>query len=115
MDRAHIGEFVYGHIYRGNSETEDFMFHPEKYIDISDTYLVMLTDSPENVLSREDGESLSTSISDIQKEKERFIQGFKRSTILNKLHIDWAEFNSDVNFEQKKQLYYKQLSFFLSV
>lgn len=102
MDRAHIGEYVYGTMYRGNAVADDFMFFPEQFIDISDAYLILLTDDPVKVLSREDGMSLSQSKSMVEFERMRFIDGFNKSKIMNKLWIDWTQqqmFGKD-NFEE---------------
>lgn len=93
MDRAHIGEYVYGHMYRGNSPNDVIMFWPEQFINISNTYLILLTDDPKNVHSRDDGMSLSVTPDSISFEKERFVDGFNKSRILNKLHIDWTRDN----------------------
>lgn len=91
MDRAHIGEYVYGNMYRGNAVHDDFMFFPEEFINISDTYLVLLTDKPEKVLEREDGMSMSQSKSLVEFERTRFIEGFNKSRIMNKMWIDWTQ------------------------
>lgn len=95
MDRAHIGEYVYGNMYRGNSLTEDYMFWGERYLNQDDTYLILLTDDPQKVILREDGNSMSKNIIDISFERNRFIEGFNKSSIKNKLHIDWT--NDNVN------------------
>lgn len=116
MDRAHIGEYVYGHMYRGNSANEDFMFFPEQFINISDTYLVLLTDDPSEVLKREDGMSLSQTYDRIQFERERFTEGFSKSKILNKFHIDWTRdkmFSKD-NFKDAFEVAAKNVEGFIS-
>lgn len=115
MDRAHIGEYVYGHMYRRNDKNDRYIFETEHFINISDTYLVLLTDSPSNVMSREDGQSLSTNIDAITTERERFIEGVGISRILNKLHLDWTSDFDDVSFEEKQKTYFKKLSNFLEI
>lgn len=115
MDRAHIGEYVYGHMYRGNSATEDYMFFPETLIDISSVYLILLTDSPKNVMSREDGQSLSTTEEKISTERYRFVEGCNKSKILNKLHVDWENFYPGETFETKQKYFFERLEIFLGL
>lgn len=93
MDRAHIGEYVYGHMYRGNLPDDDFMFFTERFINISNTYLILITDDPKSVHSRDDGMSLSSTPDTIEFERKRFVDGYNKSRILNKRHIDWTRDN----------------------
>jgi thymidylate kinase len=115
MDRAHIGEYVYGHMYRRNDKNDRYIFETEHFIDISKTYLVLLTDDPHSVYSREDGQSLSTNVDAIEAERERFIEGVGISRILNKLHIDWTNDFDDVPFAEKQKTYFKKLNNFLEI
>ena len=106
MDRGHLGEYVYGHMYRGNHKDDQYMFYGESFINLKDTYLILLTDNPSNVLSREDGQSLSTSEEKITLERNRFIEAFNRSRIQNKFHFDWtSHFNLSDDFDRKMELY----------
>lgn len=116
MDRAHIGEYVYGHMYRGIGKNDRYIFDTEHFFNISDTYLVLLTDDPAQVHSREDGQSLSTNTDAITIERERFIEGVGISRVLNKLHVDWtADFDNTLSFEEKQKLYFKKLNNFLEI
>lgn len=115
MDRAHIGEYVYGHMYRGNSTEDDYMFFPETLIDLSSVYLILLTDSPKNVLSREDGQSLSTTEEKIDTERKRFIEGTAKSKVLNKLHVDWESYFPGETFEVKQKYFFDRVQTFLGL
>ena len=115
MDRAHVGEYVYGHMYRGNSETDSFMFDSEYLVNISDMYLILLTDHPKHVIAREDGQSLSTTEEKIAFERDRFIKGFSKSRVLNKLHNDWSDIkyfgkSFDESFDMFKKDVFKLLN-----
>lgn len=97
MDRAHIGEYVYGHMYRNNLAADDYMYYCEDFVDMNNTYLLLLTDEPTKVMSREDGLSMSMSIDKITTEKQRFVEGFNKSKITNKMHIDWTDYDANTN------------------
>ena len=95
FDRGHIGEFVYGKMYR-NTEPENWVIGLENMfglnIDIS-VYLLLLTGNPESLCKREDGLSLSSKFEDKKKELELFDKGFEMSGILNKKRLN--VFNPD--------------------
>lgn len=96
LDRSHLGEHVYGPIYRGVTNT-DYVFDLERrYLYDDEVYLILLTDDIQNLVERDDGQSLSVSITDLNKVSERFLDAFKRSTIRNKLHYNLS---SDGGFE----------------
>ena len=93
LNRAHLGECVYGYIYRNYQA--DWIFDVElEYHDLvksKDTVLITLVDSSWNCLTREDGNSLSNC--DIQKanlEYDRFFIATNKSNIRNKYFLDIA-------------------------
>jgi len=89
MNRAHLGEWVYGYIYRNYKAT--FIYDIElNYIDLMDKiYLITLVDSSLKCLEREDGNSLSEADRNKGKiECERFIEATELSYIKNKICID---------------------------
>ena len=91
VDRAHLGEFVYGPIYR--KYKGDYVFNLEKkYIKnkfLNNIYLIVLIDNPSNLIKREDNKSLhKNSTENILYETERFIMAFDESFIKNKIIID---------------------------
>lgn len=86
-NRSHIGECVYGPMYRGT--TPDWIFDIEKtYLeDDADVYLVYLHGDLEFLLKNDDGNSFTTDIEKKRKEAQLFEEAFDRSIIKNKLKI----------------------------
>jgi len=104
FNRAHLGELVYGKIYR--KYNANYLHKLEAKIkDINNIYLIVLT-SDNNKL--EDGNSLSNGeIKLINKEKELFINTFNNSNIKNKILIDINDKSiEDIN---KEILYFLKL------
>jgi len=88
FDRMHLGEMVYGKIYR-NYEAGYIFDIENSYINlIPKLYLIVLVDEPEGALKREDGLSFSKVKKTKQYEKERFELAFKKSKIKNKILIN---------------------------
>ena len=89
LDRSHIGEFVYGHIYRKYDPS--YIFAIEDRFGMlpmwNQTFLITLLDQPEAVISRDDGKSFSTEIKKKQEEIDRFVEATDRSSIPHKLTI----------------------------
>jgi thymidylate kinase len=95
LDRSYIGEYVYGLIYRKIKYTdtmfEDFENKAIKYLlNTRHVVLVNLTDSPENVILREDGNSHKGTIITKEHEHQCFRNLHKLSIIKNKHLIDWS-------------------------
>jgi len=89
LDRSHLGEYVYGHLYRKYDPS--YIFDLEKSIFpgmMSQTYLLMFIDNPMNLIKRDDGLSLSTKKRYKIIELYRFQEAFKLSHIKNKFLID---------------------------
>ena len=88
FNRAHLGEMVYGKIYR-NYEG-DYIYDIEKdFKNILDKiYLILLVDEANNCIERDDG--LSFSIDKVKKEyeKDRFELAYEKSNIKNKILIN---------------------------
>ncbi len=82
MDRSFLGEIIYGELYRSNPLTESdlrsMITHYYEQSDknrsiIDELKLIVLVDEPENLLSREDNNSLSShSLEMIKKEVDLF-------------------------------------------
>lgn len=90
VDRSHLGEWVYGYIYR-NYEAEfiwsiEEMFNQSKLWD--SVYLITFIDEPENLIKRDDGLSFSTDLEKKKLEVARFVDAHERSRIVNKCLID---------------------------
>lgn len=107
MDRSHIGEFVYGPIYRGTAPTDirtSLVF--DGFFNKEDTYLFVLIDDANNVAARDDGLSLAQNVEQTTYERQRFITAFDKSTIKNKFLMDWAGHEANHGkkfFEEKMQ------------
>lgn len=85
VNRSHIGEMVYSPKYRGYSG--DYVFELEKNLKRTDVFLILLTDKAETLAKRDDGESFSNKVQDIENEIELFRKALKMSGIKNKLEI----------------------------
>lgn len=92
MNRAHLGEFVYGKMYR---ET-----HPEQWVMQMETmfgmnldpsvYLLLLTAPPEFLCKRDDGLSFSNNAMQKIHEISSFKDAFEQSKIINKMILNVA-------------------------
>lgn len=100
FDRSYIGEYVYGNLYRNMNYTIENLqdFEQSSFINwLNKTnncslQLILVSDSPENRLSREDGNSLSGFKLGVMKSEELlFKEYFNASTIENKFYLDWTK------------------------
>lgn len=88
-NRSHIGEFVYGTIYR-NSNPETWVMDLEKkfFFDLADNiYLVYLHADPEFIVSQDDGQSYSARLEDKKLEDSKFFAACEASSIQKKLYL----------------------------
>ena len=88
-NRSHIGEVVWGSKYRGYNT--DFVFDLERRylstIDPWNVYLILLTDTADRLMERDDGKSLTKSKEELDEVRGLYTDAFYRSCIGNKLHI----------------------------
>lgn len=103
FDRSHLGEIVYGNIYRGYSG--DYVLDIEKkfnhILDVFENlFLITLVDEPENLISREDGLSFSVELDKKQRELELFDLAHISSTIKNKLIINIKNKDAEAVFKE---------------
>lgn len=91
-DRSHIGETVYGPMFR--KYNADYIWDLEDSYINEDWYLILFTDSTENLISRSDGKSLEKNGQQIDEVRTRFLESFQKSSIPNKLHIDFTKMNT---------------------
>lgn len=97
LDRSHLGERVYGPIYRPSIDTT-YIWDLEKKYKISereDIFLIVLYDSSFNNLKRDDGDSYSTDVQTCRKEVENFKAAYYGTSIRKKIIIDIANKNED--------------------
>lgn len=103
FDRSHLGELVYGRIYREYSG--DYVLDIEKkfghILDVFENlFLITLVDEPENLISREDGLSFSIELDKKQRELELFDLAHNSSTIKNKLIINIKDKDAEAVFKE---------------
>jgi hypothetical protein len=88
-NRSHIGELVYGTLYR-NSHPDRWVMQMEELAGISENpnvYLVYLYADAEFLASNEDGLSYSASIDDKKREQSAFTDAIKSSSIKKVLKL----------------------------
>jgi len=104
-NRSHIGEYVYGPLYRNKSG--DFIFEIENRFPsvIQNTILFTFIDEPDNILDRDDGESLSKNKrGNIIKEIDAFKLAHKKTNIMKKQLINIDGYDEHVVFEMIKDI-----------
>jgi thymidylate kinase len=84
-NRSHIGEYVYGPMYRGTSTDWIAQLEHMYFTDDSEVYLILLYADPEFLIKNDDGNSFSAEIEKKTQEVEKFLQAFHESIIPNKL------------------------------
>lgn len=92
-NRAHLGEFVYGNLYR-KTNPEEWVMEIEQehgYHERDDVYLLLLTADPEFLSKRDDGLSFSATAESRSQEIEKFRDAFSKSNIRKKLEISVSE------------------------
>lgn len=89
FDRSHLGETVYGSLYR--KLDTDWVFDLEKKYSESlkdHLYLIVFVGKASNIISRNDGLSYYDNITSLQTEINKFRDSFQKSSIVKKLLID---------------------------
>jgi thymidylate kinase len=86
MDRSHLGEYVYGPMYRPNSGVDLSYLWQMEDPTWDDVYLVLLRADPEILRARDDG--LGFDINRLEEEQERFAEAFSLSRLRHKIAID---------------------------
>ena len=101
-NRAHLGEFVYGNLYRQTHPEEWVMDLEEKYNYDSkeNVYLLFLTASPEFLSSKDDGNSFSSSAESRQQEDHNFREAFKASKIKKKMELSVEKDNQYISQDE---------------
>ena len=90
MNRAHLGEFVYGKLYR-ETNPEEWVMQMENLfgMDIDPSvYLLLLTADPDFLCRNDDGQSFTNDVRKKRNEIYLFENAFKESSIINKMHIN---------------------------
>lgn len=107
MDRFHLGEYVYSPIYRDYSGEYIFELEQDfkKVINSDEVFLIVLIDSAENCIARDDGLSHSTDIDKKNIEINSFKLAYRKSHFKNKMILDIA----NLNVEQVTEIIMKGL------
>lgn len=98
-NRAHLGEFVYGTIYR-DSKPETWVWNLEEEHDFdvnTEVYMILLYADPEFVAAKDDGKSYSAKLEDKTKEINAFLSAFEKSSIPKKIKIKVNDGNNYVS------------------
>lgn len=104
MDRFHLGEFVYGTLYRNCEYLPEELQELEKPLQSIKTALYVFTDSTDNRLDRDDGKSLTVNPDTMTSEYNLFKEWYEKSTISNKTFIDWSQGTHDFSKETFENL-----------
>jgi len=92
-NRSHIGEHVYGNLYRNSDSKWVFNLEKEYKFDTRNVFLILLTADAEFTLGKDDGDSLSSKLEDRKTEIKLFDEAFEKSHIKNKLKLKINEGN----------------------
>lgn len=93
MDRSHVGEYVYGPMYRPSSGVDLSYLWEMEDASWDDVYLVFLRADPEILRARDDG--LGFDITRLEEEQERFAEAFSLSRLRHKIAIDVSALSLD--------------------
>ena len=88
FDRFHLGSAVYGKKYRGMDPMSVYALDKVHLKDCKDAAIVLLTDYPEAISERDDGDSLETSVDDYRETEQNFLNAYNNSSCVNRLHIN---------------------------
>ena len=95
-NRSHIGECVYGPIYRESDP--EWIYEMEKaYLLKDNVYLVYLHGDIEFLLKNDDGESFTTDLKKKRREQKAFEKAINKSQIINKLNIKVNDGDNYIN------------------
>jgi thymidylate kinase len=97
FDRFHLGAAVYGEKYRGADPSNIYELDARFLRDYSRAALILLTDDPEAIAARDDGDSLEQSVEEYAQTAAAFIKAYKMSSCVNKLHINITDNGGFVN------------------
>lgn len=88
FDRFHLGAAVYGAKYRNANPSDIYELDRDWLSGYGNAALILLTDNPEVIASRDDGESLESSVDEYAETAAAFIEAYKMSSCVDKLHIN---------------------------
>jgi thymidylate kinase len=84
-NRSHLGEYVYGTLYRDSYPDTWVPQLEERFLSNEESaYLILLVADPDFIASQDDGKSYSAKMEDKKEELARFMEAFQNSNIQNK-------------------------------
>lgn len=92
VNRTHLSEYVFGSMYR-EYDVSDIFSVEKVLLEHRDVFLVFLVDKIDNLLRREDGNSIHQTYEKKQQEVELFDIAFQKSLISNKIKINIQDKN----------------------
>jgi thymidylate kinase len=99
FDRLHLGEVVYSPMYKNYDG--HYVYDLEKaYLNDTaqgETFLFLLVDTPESILSRDDGDGWSSDLNKMYQERNAFIDAYNKSNIINKKLIEIKDYDYDTD------------------
>ncbi len=96
-NRSHIGECVYGPLYRESDPQWIFDLEKEFLADSNNVYLVYLHGDVEFLLKNDDGESFTTDLNKKLHEQSLFNEAVNQSQITNKIKIKVNDGNNYID------------------
>jgi thymidylate kinase len=97
FDRFHLGAAVYGAKYR-NALPDDVYIMDNRYLlGYEKAALILLTDKPEAIAARDDGDSLESCVEEYHETMQAFIEAYVVSSCMHKLHINITDNGGFVN------------------
>ena len=88
FDRSHLGDWVFGYIYRKYDPSYIFDIEIQNHDLLDNISMIVFVDEPENAIARDDGLSFSIDLKQKQLEKDRFEEAYELSNIKNKTLIN---------------------------
>lgn len=101
-NRAHIGEYVYGPLYRESDPNWVFELENQYLAEEKEVYLVLLYADPSFLVKEDDGKSFSTDLNKKAQEVRLFFEAFGKSRIPQKLLI---KVNDGPNYIDQEQIF----------
>jgi thymidylate kinase len=88
LDRFHLGVPVYGKKYRGYNTDLHCSDIDRNFTDLDNTFLIVVTDSAESIMKREDGISFEKTAEEYENTRLAFVEEYKHSCVKNKLLLN---------------------------
>jgi thymidylate kinase len=97
FDRFHLGAAVYGKKYRNALPHDVYTMDNRFLLGYEKAALILLTDDPEAIAARDDGDSLESGVEEYHETMQAFIEAYAMSSCMNKLHINITDNGGFVN------------------